>query len=99
MKECIIGMIALLLCTLSMIAFAFIKKGRTIRSKIYMKDILKELEDIAEKFDTINTQMNDEARVWAEELADRKRQGLTGDAAIKHYNDWMDLHGMRHLQG
>ena len=31
----------------------------------------------------------------AEELADRKRQGLTGDAAIKHYNDWMDFHGMR----
>ena len=27
-----------------------------------MKDILKELEDIAEKLDTINTQMNDEAR-------------------------------------
>ena len=46
-----------------------------------MKDILKELEDIAEKLDTINTQMNDEERVWAEELADRKRQGLTGDAA------------------
>lgn len=36
-----------------------------------MKDILKELEDIAEKLDTINTQMNDEERVWAEELADR----------------------------
>ena len=55
-----------------------------------MKDILKELEDIAEKLDTINSQMNDEERVWAEELADRKRQGLTGDAAVKHYNDWMD---------
>ena len=59
-----------------------------------MKDVLKELEDIAEKFDTINTQMNDEERVWAEELADRKRQGLTGDADVKHYNDWMDSHGM-----
>ena len=53
-----------------------------------MKDVLKELEDIAEKLDTINTQMNDEERVWAEELADRKRQGLTGDAAVKHYNEW-----------
>ena len=35
------------------------------KSKIYTKDILKELEDIAEKLDTINTQMNDEERVWA----------------------------------
>ncbi len=63
----------------------------TDKSKIYMKDILKELEDIAEKLDTINTQMNDEERVWAEELADRKRQGLTG-------NEWMDRHGMSHLK-
>ena len=31
-----------------------------------MKDVLKELEDIAKKLDTINTQMNDEERVWAE---------------------------------
>ena len=65
---------------------------------IFMKDVLKELEDIAKKLDTINTQMNDEERVWAEELADRKRQGLTGDAAVKHYNEWMDKHGMEHLK-
>ena len=70
----------------------------TDKSKIYMKDILKELEDIAAKLDTIKTQMNDEERVWAEELADRKRQGLTGDAAVKHYNEWMDRHGMSHLK-
>ena len=44
-----------------------------------MKDILKELEDIADKLDALNDQMNDEERVWAEELADRKRQGLTGE--------------------
>ena len=63
-----------------------------------MKDILKELEDIAEKLDTINTQMNDEERVWAEELADRKRLGLSADAAVKHYIEWMDRHGMSHLK-
>ena len=33
-----------------------------------MKDILKELEDIADKLDALNDQMNDEERVWAEEL-------------------------------
>ena len=58
---------------------------------------MKKLEDIAEKLDTINTQIYDEERVWAEELAARKRKGLTGDAAIKHYNEWMDRHGMSHL--
>lgn len=58
---------------------------------------MKKLEDIAEKLDTINTQIYDEERVWAEELAARKRKGLTGDAAIKHYNEWMERHGMSHL--
>ena len=63
-----------------------------------MKDILNELEDVDKKLETINDQMNNEERVWAEELVDRKRQGLTGDAAIKHYNEWMDRHGMSHLK-
>ena len=63
-----------------------------------MKDALKKLEDITDKFDALNDQMNDEERVWAEELAERRRQGLTGDAAVKHYNEWMDRHGMGHLK-
>ncbi len=63
-----------------------------------MKDALKKLEDITDKLDALNDQMNDEERVWAEELAERKRQGLTGDAAVKHYNEWMDRHGMGHLK-
>ncbi len=63
-----------------------------------MKDALKKLEDIAEKLDAINDQMNDEERVWAEELAERKRLGLEGNAAIAHYNEWMDKHGMEHLK-
>ena len=65
---------------------------------IYMKDVLKKLEDITDKLDALNDQRNDEERVWAEELAERKRQGLTGDAAVKHYNEWMDRHGMGHLK-
>ena len=64
----------------------------------YMKDVLKKLEDITDKLDALNDQRNDEERVWAEELAERKRQGLTGDAAVKHYNEWMDRHGMGHLK-
>ena len=63
-----------------------------------MKDALKKLEDIAEKLDAINDQMNDEERVWAEELAERKRLGLEWNAAIAHYNEWMDKYGMEHLK-
>lgn len=63
-----------------------------------MKDVLKELEDITYKLDALNDQMNDEERVWAEELADRKRLGLEGCDAIAHYNEWMERHGMGHLK-
>ena len=63
-----------------------------------MKDTLKKVEDIAEKIDAINDQMNDEERVWAEELADRKRLGLEVSDAIGHYNEWMDKHWMGHLK-
>ena len=59
---------------------------------------MKELENIADKLDTINDQMNDEERVWAEELSDRQRLGLTGDAAIEHYNAWMERVGMEHMK-
>lgn len=31
------------------------------------------------------------------EKADRQRKGLTGDAAIAHYNEWMQRYGMEHL--
>ena len=43
-------------------------------------------------------QMNDEAKVYAAELEERKRLGIEGDAAIIHFNEWMDRHGMPHLK-
>ena len=63
-----------------------------------MDDTLKKLQDISDSLDNLNHQMNEEERVWAEELADRKRLGLEGNAAIAHYNEWMDKHGMAHLK-
>ena len=42
-------------------------------------------------------QMRKEAAVARQELADRQRKGLTGDAAIAHYNEWMQRYGMEHL--
>ena len=42
-------------------------------------------------------QMRKEAAVARQELADRQHKGLTGDAAIAHYNKWMQRYGMEHL--
>ena len=42
-------------------------------------------------------QIRNEAAVARQELADRQRKGLTGDAAITHYNEWMKRYGMEHL--
>lgn len=63
-----------------------------------MDDSLKKLQEISDSLDDLNRQMNEEEKVWSEELADRQRLGLEGDAAIKHYNEWMDRHGMGHLK-
>lgn len=57
----------------------------------------QKLKDISNSLDSLNRELSKEEKVWAEELAARKRKGLTGDAAITHYNEWMDRHGMGHL--
>lgn len=59
---------------------------------------MDKLQEISNSLENLNRQMNEEENVWAEELADRQRLGLNGDAAIKHYNEWMDRHGMEHLK-
>ena len=42
--------------------------------------------------------MREEERVYAAELEDRLAKGITGDAAVQHYNEWMDKAGMSHLK-
>lgn len=63
-----------------------------------MNDPLKKLQEISQELESINMQMNDEAKVYAAELEERKRLGIEGDAAIIHFNEWMDRHGMPHLK-
>ena len=41
--------------------------------------------------------IRNEGQVWRAELEERQRMGLQGDAAIKHYNEWMQRYGMEHL--
>lgn len=60
--------------------------------------ILESLIVIESKSRSMGMQMRKEAAVARQELADRQRKGLTGDAAIAHYNEWMQRYGMEHLK-
>lgn len=63
-----------------------------------LEGLLKNLQEKSDKIEDLNRRINEEARVWAEERADRKRLGLVGNAEIIHYNEWMDKAGMPHLK-
>lgn len=58
---------------------------------------LNELANIVRRMNELNRTLNEEEKVCRAELADRRRLGLHGDAAIRHYNDWMLAHDMLHL--
>ena len=60
-------------------------------------DFLTNLIVIETKGRSMGMQMRKEAAVARQELADRQRKGLTGGAAIAHYNEWMQRYGMEHL--
>ena len=62
------------------------------------KNTLSTHQDISDRLEDIHRNLVAEEKVMAAELAERKRQGLTGDAAVKHYNEWMDRWGMSHLK-
>lgn len=60
-------------------------------------DIRERLLVIEKTGRSMGMQMRKEAAVARQELADRQRKGLTGDAAIAHYNEWMQRYGMEYL--
>lgn len=64
---------------------------------IHKDDVLGNLIIIERRARSMGSQMRREAAVARQELADRQRKGLTGDAAIAHYNEWMQRYGMEHL--
>lgn len=41
--------------------------------------------------------IRNEGQVCRAELEERQRLGLHGDAAIRHYNEWMQRYNMEHL--
>lgn len=62
-----------------------------------MDKLLTELQQVAKNMDELGSTMHQEEQVYKAELADRLAKGLQGDAAIGHYNEWMEKAGMRHL--
>lgn len=61
------------------------------------KNPLSELRRIERDLKELGRRQREENRIMAAELTDRLRLGLTGDEAVKHFNDWMMLHGLGHL--
>lgn len=57
----------------------------------------QELQQIADHLERINRDLHREEQVMSEELRDRQAKHLEGEAAIKHYNEWMAASGMEHL--
>lgn len=62
-----------------------------------MKQTLDTLKRIEQAAESIGNALRNESQVYQTELEERQRLGLHGDAAIKHYNEWMQRNGMEHL--
>lgn len=57
----------------------------------------QKLQQIASELEHINQDLRREEQVISEELRDRQAKHLEGEAAIKHYNEWMKAAGMDYL--
>jgi len=62
-----------------------------------MKKTLNTLKRIEQDLESMGRAIRNESQVYQAELEERLRLGLQGDAAIKHYNEWMQRNGMSHL--
>ena len=63
----------------------------------YMDKFLSTLQRVSDNMEQIGNTIRHEEQVCQAELADRLAKGLTGDAAIEHYNEWMTKAGLKHL--
>lgn len=62
-----------------------------------MQEMKHEFKRIERRLLELELEMRGEARICRQELEERLELGLTGDAAIQHYNDYMEKHEMYHL--
>lgn len=63
-----------------------------------METTLRKLDDLLNEAVSLGKKMRLEVAVYRAELEERQRLGLNGDAAVKHYNDYMDRFGMSYLK-
>ncbi len=68
-----------------------------INEDTIMKQTVDRLQEIESQMETIGENIRREGQVYRAELEERQRLGLHGEAAIKHYNEWMKKYGMEHL--
>ena len=68
-----------------------------INEDTIMKQTVDRLQEIESQMETIGENIRKEEQVYRAELEERQRLGLHGEAAIKHYNEWMKKYGMEHL--
>ena len=61
-------------------------------------DIITQLQRISGNLEQTGKDLREMEKVWAAELKDRLAKGITGDAAVQHYNEWVDKAGMSHLK-
>lgn len=66
-------------------------------TRVTMNKMKRELNRIERRLLELGLEMRSEARICKQELEERLELGLTGDAAIQHYNDYMEKHEMYHL--
>lgn len=62
-----------------------------------MQQTLNKLERIERDAIALGQSIRHEGQVYRVELEERQRLGLHGDAAVRHYNEWMQRYGMEHL--
>ena len=62
-----------------------------------MKHTLNTLKRLEKDAIALRKSSRNEGRIYQAELEERQRLGLHGDAAIRHYNEWMQRFGMEHL--
>ena len=63
-----------------------------------MDKSLRKLEGLLSNAVSLGEKIRLEGAVYRAELAERQKFGLIGDAAVKHYNDYMDCFGMSYLK-
>lgn len=69
----------------------------SLHRKSIKERMKQKLQQIASDLERINRDLHREEQVMSEELRDRQAKHLEGEAAIKHYNEWMAASGMEHL--